>query len=95
MDESKTVAMTAIAQHEFGGKTYVPGDTYDVAGDGSQTAEQYADTLIALRFAKRTPAKGKAGSPPLTDDTSSRHEYKTTELGETRKAVLTPPKPTK
>lgn len=75
---NKPIKVRALTYHTFGGKEYNEGDTYEVAGDETQTAEQYAATLGLIKFAElddgAKPEKQKQA------DEEGKQQYSTREL---------------
>lgn len=67
MSENKSVHVKALKYHTFGVPQveYNEGDVYEVHSDGTQTADQYAETLAWLGFAKVVEKpKAKADKAP-------------------------------
>ena len=71
MSESKGITVESLKTHSFNGKEYEAGAKYTVVGDGSQTAEQYLETLKAIGFAKVVGED----SPAIIDEVGSPEEH--------------------
>ncbi len=59
MNKSTAIRVRAMRAHTFAGQERNEGDEYDIEGDATQSAEQYAGTLRALSFADVIDAKAK------------------------------------
>lgn len=77
---TKTVRVKALTFHTFAGKEYKPGDTYEVEGDSTQSADQYAATLGALRFATLDIGRSKKADKADDEGADQKGEYATRDM---------------